>query len=220
MGSSQNDLSEKWWRGEYTNYRVSRRNLAKMRELKERFNIKSYDAIISFLVHSLGEKKYPSPSVEAVMADSVPVIITGIPGAGKTTFLRDKLIPEVIGPIFVLDPHDEYTALRVVSLGDFFSIDFGGEKRKLRLVPNPNIDVCRSEADIVFRHLTMFQRLLGNWVIIVEEGHRFQESLLFKSLLAEARKHTRKMIVVSHQVEAFEGLGHIHEVQRPLDVKQ
>jgi len=38
-----------------------------------------------------------------------------------------------------------------------------------------------------------------------------------KSLIAEARKHMRKIIVVSHQVEPYSGLGLILKVSRFLN---
>jgi hypothetical protein len=106
-----------------------------------------------------------------------------------------------------LDVHDEYSSLARINLGEFFALDFKEEKRKLRLLPSSNVDVSKSEADSIFRHLIMFQKQLSNWVIVVEEGHRFAESPFLKSLMAEARKHMRKMILVSHQVEPYKGLG-------------
>ena len=59
----------------------------------------------------------------------------------------------------------------------------------------------------------MFQKLLSKWFILVEEGHRFQDSPFLKSLLAEARKHIRKLIVVSHQPEPFKGLAIVYKVR-------
>jgi len=211
---SQNDLRSNTWSEQYTNYRISRINIARMKDLKKKFNIKSYDALISFFVHMVEGEEHPSPTFEAVMKDSVPVILTGIPGIGKTTFLRDIVVPDLESPVFIIDPHNEYPSLKQISLGDFFSLDFENERRKLRLVTHSNVDVSKSEADGIFRHFIMFQRSLSRWTVIVEEGHRFQESPFLKSFMAEARKHTRKVIVVSHQVDSFKGLGLIYEVSR------
>jgi hypothetical protein len=183
-----------------------------MKGLKKKFNIKSYDALISLFIHTIEGEKHPAPTIEAIIANTVPAILTGIPGIGKTTFLRDMVIPRLEPPIFILDPHDEYPCLKEITLGDFFSLDFEKESRKLRLVTHPNVDVSKSEADSIFRHAIMFQKQLSNWVIVVEEGHRFADSPFLKSLMAEARKHTRKLIVVSHQVESFKGLGLIYDV--------
>jgi hypothetical protein len=185
-----------------------------MRDLKKKFNIKSYDALISFFIHTIEEEEYPTPTLEAIMENSVPAILTGLPGVGKTTFLREVVIPRLEPPIFVLDPHSEYRNLKQITLGDFFSLDFEREDRKLRLVTHSNVDVSKSEADSVFRHFIMFQKNLNRWAIIVEEGHRFQESPFLKSFVAEARKHTKKVVVVSHRADSLKGLGLVYEVPR------
>jgi hypothetical protein len=212
--TSQNDLRVSRSFGQYTNYKISRINIDRMKELKKKFNIKSYDALISFFIHTIDEEKHPTPTFEAIMENNVPVILTGIPGVGKTTFLRDILVPRLEPPVFVLDPHNEYPSLKEITLGDFFALDFANECRKLRLVTHSNIDVSKSQGDIIFRHLIMFQKSLKRWTLIVEEGHRFQESPFLKSFMAEARKHTRKVVVIGQQVESFKGLGLIYEVPR------
>jgi len=194
--------------------RVTRANREKLKELKKSFNVRSYDSVLSFLLKNQGQE-YPEASKENVMSDSVPMILTGLPGSGKTTFLRN-MIPSLQGPVFVFDVHDEYTNLAKINLGEFFALDFKEDKRKLRLIPSSNVDVCKSEADSIFRHLIMFQKQLSNWLVVVEEGHRFTESPFLKSLLAEARKHMRKMILVSHQVEPYKGLGAILKVRLPI----
>jgi hypothetical protein len=185
------------WKRNYTYYRISKANIKRMKTLKLSYNFRSYDALISFLINSIAAIDYPAAIPPLVMKNSVPIILTGIPGSGKTTFLRD-MIPSLEGPVFVLDVHDEYPKLAEINLGEFFSLDFKEEERKLRLVPSSNVDVSKSEADSIFRHLIMFQRQLSNWLVVVEEGHRFTDSPFLKSLLAEARKHMRKMILVSH----------------------
>jgi dephospho-CoA kinase len=186
-----------------------------MKSLKQSYNFRSYDALISFLLISLASNDYPIATPEVVMESSVPIILTGIPGSGKTTFLRN-LTTSLDGPVFVFDVHDEYSNLAKINLGEFFSIDFKIEKRKLRLVPSSNVDVSKSEADSIFRHLIMFQKQLSNWVIVVEEGHRFTDTPFLKSLLAEARKHMRKMILVSHQVEPYNGLSIILKASKQI----
>jgi len=143
------------------------------------------------------------------MENTIPIILNGLPMSGKTHFLR-RLIPTLNYPVFVLDVHSEYEGLREINLGEFFSLEFKEYNRKLRLIPNSNVDVSKTEADSIFRHLIMFQKQLSDWIIVVEEGHRFQDSPFLRSLMAEARKHIRKLIVVSHQPEPFKGLGLIY----------
>ena len=55
----------------------------------------------------------------------------------------------------------------------------------------------------------MFQKELENWVIILEEGHRFSNSPFVRSFMAETRKHTRKFLIVSQDAELFKHLGRV-----------
>jgi len=198
----------------YTSYRISLYAIQRMRELKQRLGFKSYESVIIHLANTAEEKEYPEPSPAMVMGDTVPAILTGKPGSGKTFFAR-KLVENLDdGPVLVLDVHDEYAGLEKIGFGEFFSLDWAHDRRKLRLVPSPSVDVSKAEADAVFRHLVMFQKELRDWVLIVEEGHRFMESPFLKAFIAEARKHTRKLVVVSVQPGPFEGLGNIFRVTK------
>jgi len=197
--------------------RMSYVNINKLKELKKILNLRSYDACLSVLLREFHEEEYPEATVENVMANQIPIILTGIPGSGKTTFLREQLVPKINSATFVLDVHDEYPSLERINLGQFFSLKFKRGDRKIRLVPSSNVDVSKSEADSIFRHLIMFQRDLKEWAVIVEEAHRFADSPFLKSLVAEARKHMRKIILVSHQVEPYEGLGVVLKVSTFLD---
>ena len=192
-----------------TQCRITSKNVSRLRELKTHLNVGSLDSALSYL---LAQSNFDHPQPEPKLIESpVPSIITGLPNAGKTTFLK-SLVEADHGPCLVFDIHSEYAPIRKIGLGDFFGLDFLKESKKFRLVPSSNVDVCRSEVDAAFRHLTMFQRDLKNWFIIIEEGHRFSDSPFLKSLMAEARKFTRKLIVVSHQPESFRGLGEIYKV--------
>jgi len=112
--------------------RVTHANREKLKEFKKSFNVRSYDAVPSFLLKNQGQE-YPEASCENVTNNSIPVILTGLPESGKTTFLRN-LIPSLEGPVFVFDVHDEYPSLVKINLGGFFALDFKEERRKLRLL--------------------------------------------------------------------------------------
>jgi len=196
----------------YSSYRISASALQRMRVLKERLGFRSYESLIVHLANTAEEKEYPEPTPAMVMGDTVPVVLTGVPGSGKTFFAR-KLVESLDnGPVLVLDVHDEYAGLEEIGFGEFFSLDWTRDRRKLRLIPSPSVDVSKAEADAVFRHLVMFQKQLRDWVLVVEEGHRFMESPFLKAFIAEARKHTRKLIIISVQLGPFEGLGNFFRV--------
>ena len=195
--------------------RISRRNIEKLLELKRAMNIKSIDAVVGYLVSEI-MSDFKQATVEEVMRDTVPVILTGIPNAGKTFFLREKLLPSVNGedPVLVVDVHSEYPNLEQIDLGKFYALDFKAERRKLRFIPNSDVDVSKSEIAGLVSHLVRNQKFLAHWTIIVEEGHRFEKLKVLKDFMAESRKHTRKLIVVSHQTEPFKGLGRILGIHR------
>lgn len=205
---------------EITMLRVTKINRNKLRKLKHTLNLPTYDSVISHIIAKELEE-HPVVSYEAVMADTIPIILTGLPGSGKTHFLKNIFIPKLPHNIALLliDIHNEYDnpALQHINLGDFFSINFNNDISCYRLIPSSNVDVSRSEIDSVFRHLIMFQKELKNWIIMLEEAHRFQESPFVKSFMAESRKNTRKVIVVSQQVEHFKGLGRIVKSLSYLD---
>ena len=182
--------------------------------LKQISKEKGFGSIGDLLTHWTivwAQDAYPSPSGEDVMRDSVPCFITGLPGSGKTFFTK-SLVTGVAGPLLVLDIHDEYDALPRRGLGDFFSIDWENQTSKFRVVPSSSVDVSQAEGEMIFRHLTMFQERLSHWVFVIEEAHRFKDSSIFRGFLAEARKHTRKVLVVSAQTAEYVGLGRIYRV--------
>jgi len=197
--------------------RISRRNIEKLLELKRAMNIKSIDAVVGYLVSEI-MSDFKQATVEEVMRDTVPVILTGIPNAGKTYFLREKLLPSVNGedPVLVVDVHSEYPSLEQIDLGKFYALDFKAEGRKLRFIPNPDVDVSKSEIAGLVSHLVRNQKFLAHWTLVIEEGHRFEKLKVLRDFMAEARKHTRKLIVVSHQVEPFKGLGRILGIHRAV----
>jgi len=197
--------------------RISRRNIEKLLELKRAMNIKSIDGVVGYLVSEI-MSEFKQATVEEVMKDTVPVILTGIPNAGKTFFLREKLLPSLNSedPVLAVDVHDEYPGLARINQGDFYALDFKAERRKHRFIPNPDVGVSKSEVAGLVAHLVRNQKFLAQWTIIVEEGHRFEKLKVLKDFMAEARKHTRKLIVVSHQTEPFKGLGRILGIHRVI----
>jgi len=186
-------------------------------ELNRTMNIKSIDGVVSYLVSEI-MAEFKQAAVEEVMRDTVPVILTGVPNAGKTFFLREKLLPSLNGddPVLVVDVHGEYPSLEQIDLGKFYALDFKAQTRKLRFIPNADVDVSKSEVAGLIAHLVRNQKFLAHWTIVVEEGHHFEKLKLLRDFMAESRKHTRKLIVVSHQVEPFKGLGRILGVHRAI----
>jgi len=50
---------------------------------------------------------------------------------------------------------------------------------------------------------------LKDWFIIIEESHRFSDDPNLKSLIIEAGKFIRKLLVISTDWKAFKGMAEI-----------
>ena len=162
----------------------------------------------------------PPASKQIIFKDSKPVVLTGNPGSGKTTFVK-SLMQEVTHPIFVLDVADEYNDLKRVDLGKFFNINWSKADGKYRFVPHPNVTISKAEANTIFSHLNLIKQngSLKDWFIVIEEGHRFSDDTNFRSLIIEARKFIKKLLVISTDWKAFEGMAGIVKPQTWIPVE-
>ena len=204
----------------WSTYRISLRAVRRMQVLKKKLGFKSYEALILYLVN-LAEREglIPVASFEKLNVDTRPCVITGEPGSGKTFFVKSILgrwSQDVC--ILLIDVADEYQMLQKVDLGQFFGIKWDIRGQRLRFVPNSNLEISRAEAGAIFSHLNLIKQsgALKNWVIVVEEAHRFQEDKNFNSLVVEARKFTRKLILVTADWRHWDGRAIIYRPQ-PLE---
>lgn len=153
--------------------------------------------------------------------DTRPVLITGESGAGKTTAVRE-LLSKWKGSAFVLDVRgDEYPELKRIDLGKVFSMDWERENQRMRFVPNSNPQAALGEASAIFGHLNYLKNagVLKNWVIVVEEGHRFNEDANLRTLLIEGRKFARKVILITADWRIFQGIARVFK-PRPWELSQ
>ena len=80
---------------------------------------------VAWVVHRLLEEQAKNlASVDAVMKDTVPVVLTGKPLSGKTFFVREKLLPSLRGnPVLVIDSWGEYRELRNIGY-EIYGVNF------------------------------------------------------------------------------------------------
>ena len=197
-----------------TTIKLGKTERDRLKTWKDKAGHRNYNSAITSLC-AIADRQGAIPFADkiAVLKDSRPCVITGQPGSGKTTFAR-SVIESSDYPSFTLDVHDEYSG-RQLDLGAFFSLDWNiskfnsEETNRLRFVPHVNVEVSKAEADSIFRHLNMIKSSLKNWIVIIEEGHRFSDNPSLKALLIESRKFVRKLVIVSTPWQPWQGLAQI-----------
>jgi len=154
----------------------------------------------------LKDKRRQPVTVEKIMNETVPVVITGHPLSGKTTFVKKKLLPKLNPhPVMVIDIWGEYKELKDCK-SDIYSLDFKTYKGKLRFVPQKLSLVAEKEIEFLFNHLDMKRDQLSDWVLIVEEAHSFKDIPAFSKFLYGSRRIVRKLVCVTPKTDAFPGL--------------
>jgi len=76
----------------------------------------------------------------------------------------------------------------------------------LGLFLNKQSMVAESEVSSLFANLEMKREQLSRWIIIVEEAQSFKNIASFVRFLYGSRHITKKMVVVTPQTDAFQGL--------------
>jgi len=111
----------------------------------------------------------------------------------------------------VIDVHDEYGDIGFKDVKErVFAMDWRAYKAaKLRYVPNSNVETSRTQVHILLANLNQIKPsgALRNWTIVIEEAERFATDPDMRSFINEAGKFLRKLIIVTSDWRAFEGMA-------------
>jgi len=186
-----------------THIRVWKNDHQKLKAIKRSVGFRN----VACVVHKLLEEQAKNlASVEAVMNGRVPVVLTGKPLSGKTLFVKRDLLPSLKGsPMLVIDSWDEYEELQNMGY-DVYSLNFKDFNEHIRFVPNTQSRVAETEVENIFAHLDMKRNEMSRWIIIVEEAHSYRNVSAFTKFLYGSRHLVRKMVAVTPQTDAFQGL--------------
>ncbi|MDG6909309.1 MAG: hypothetical protein JRN08_02975 [Nitrososphaerota archaeon] len=174
-------------------------------------DLSTYASLLNYAILELTRGTViPPAEYSRIFKDARPVILTGESGSGKTTTIR-SLLKQYGGSAFILDVSDEYGEFERVDLGRLFSLKWTRPGQRVRFVTDPNPDISKVEAATIFPRLAyeMHAGSLKDWLLIFEEGHRFGQDAGLRALLIEARKFTRKLILVTTDWRLYEGTAKV-----------
>jgi hypothetical protein len=186
-----------------THTRIFTEDLTKINQIRDSSGFRS----TAWVLHSLLEVQAKNlATVESIMNERVPVILVGKPLAGKSYFIKNKLLVSLEGsPVLVIDVQNEYENLKKIGF-DIFALDFTNFKEHVRFVPNSQSMVSESEIGSLFSNLEMKRDNLSKLTIIVEEGQAFKNIAPLVRFLYGSRHIVRKMVMITPQVDCFQGL--------------
>ena len=186
-----------------THVRVWKNDHKRLMTIKKSMGFKN----LAWVVHRLLEEQAKNlASVEAIMKSTVPIVLTGKPLSGKSFFAKRKLLLSLKNnPVLVIDSWNEYEGLRNVGY-DIYGLNFNDFNEHIRFVPNTQSQIAETEISAIFSHLDMKRNEMSRWIIIVEEAHSYKNVSAFTKFLYGSRHIVRKMVAVTPQIDAFQGL--------------
>jgi hypothetical protein len=86
---------------ETTHIRVWKTDHTRLKEIREHTGLEN----MAWVVHRLLQKQGRNlATVEAIMKDRTPIVVTGEPESGKTFFIKNRLLPTLKdNPVLVVD---------------------------------------------------------------------------------------------------------------------
>ena len=197
------EFGDEWKKGGTTHIRVWKKDHQRLMAIKASVGFKN----VAWVVHRVLEEQAKNlASVDAVMKGRVPVVLMGKPLSGKTFFVKDRLLPSLKDvPVLVIDSWNEYRELRNIGY-DIYGLNFKDFSEQIRFVPNTQSRVAETEVENIFAHLDMKRNELSRWIVIAEEAHSFRNTTAFTKFLYGSRHIVRKMVAVTPQTDAFQGL--------------
>lgn len=213
-----------------TTFEIDKKTLRVLSETCQELGLKTNAATLRYALLILRrEGLIPLAVPKTVFRDNIPVILTGEPGSGKSTLVK-MLLMAIQAPAIIIDVNGEYSdttlpngsefkGFRKMDARDYRLVDYSKPGRYRFTV---DADPAYSKMDVV----NIFQDLnrrkyqgfdpseipsgpFADWIIVIEEGHRFVDDPQVNAFIIEARKLVRKLIIVDTDWKPLEGKGKI-----------
>jgi Type IV secretion-system coupling protein DNA-binding domain len=201
----------------FTTFRVDVPLRDRLKALKKELGFTTYNALFNYTVLEITKGgAIPPADYDKVFKDNRPVIITGESGSGKTTTVK-QMLERWEGSALIFDvtgeKFNEYSDYQKLDLGAFFALKWDKGIHRVRFIPNSNVQISQAEAATIFSHLNFIKNsgTLKDWVLVIEEGHRFGQDANMRALLIEARKFVRKLILITTDWRTYEGIAKVYK---------
>ncbi len=210
----------------YVNIRVSRHTREVIRQVQNDSAFRTTASTLDWVMQTIERQSLTKPAtVEKLFESDIPSVVCGPPGCGKTTFCREKVVPNC-APLLVVDPVGEYQTIGKTSLANLMGLKWGraSASSRLRFIPSSNPILFSAEMTSLFSYLNGVKSekfnpgqhpsgLFRDWTFLCEEGHRLRSIDAFNLFLLEARKYCKKIILVCSDPTIF---GSFCESLRPM----
>jgi hypothetical protein len=190
-------------------------DFAFLQQRKEEAHMTDIGAVIHNLVESQSSIEIVTPS--KVLNERYPICIVGVSGVGKSHWLKNCFLknslnssteekPVLDYPVLVIDTNNEYDILKEIKSIRELSLS---SNQQVRFCPLQHSLMCVMMVRQLFTEMNslidMDKDALKNLVLIVEEAQSFKSNW-FNGFLYRSRHLVRKMIVVTPQIDCFQGL--------------
>src|SRR5438552_1283916 len=102
--------------------RISKYNLAWLSRLENETGLRSHNETLTYLVENSRRENMILPaSLKLIFHDDRPISLSGPSGTGKSLFLK-QVMPNIPGPLFLVDLANEHEGLKKLGFGDYYEI--------------------------------------------------------------------------------------------------
>ena len=188
--------------------------MLKVDEVAKELNFTTRTKALAFLTQFYEQSQHsseglPIATFEQIAEVEAPVVISGIPGSGKSWTLdaylkecRKRGLPFLL---FNSDSRDHDWISNRITFAEVVGLQWLKQPSQYVVSLDHNLGVRQIVMEQIAQSILMLEGdpRLESWTLAFEEGHDYYAGPNFSSMLRRMRKSTKKLIVVSTEAELF-----------------